>query len=155
MTRIYRPHAIRQALRFDGHLIGCTDTCLAMLTDAATVGGVRVSERTVRGLSDETQPDPKSPGLNLTQLVDVAHKLRIQLTDRTGMTRSVLAHDLTSGRRVIVQLWYAGIGGTAIGHAVYLNQRRKHLGHWQVLMYDPMKSRPRWIAEKRVMDAAA
>lgn len=147
----YHAAPIRQTLRDTrGRLIGCTDTAFAMAVDAATLGGVIVTESQVRKLSTEPVPDPESPGLNLGQLVGVAGKLRIGFADRTGDPWGDLVRELDRNARVVLQLWYPGIGGPAIGHAVYVEQVRDS----RMRLVDPMQGRYAWMGEARVHKAA-
>ena len=120
--RRYKAAPIKQSLRQNGVLIGCTDTSFAMGVDATTLGGLVVTERIVRGLSDESNPDPNSPGLNLDQLDAVARKLRIDFDVRTRAGWGSLVTELDWNAAVVAQLWYADIGGNAIGHAIYLQR---------------------------------
>lgn len=152
-ARIYRPTHRKQRIAFQGKLIGCTDTSFAMLVDATTLGGMKVTETTVRTLSDERYPDPNSPGLNLRQLVDVSNKLRVTFIDRTGHSPTQVRKDLDDERRLVVQLWYAAIGGTNIGHAVHVQCRREENGKWRWLINDPMKTAPQWIDEHTMLEA--
>lgn len=142
----YHAEAQRQRLTFEGHLIGCTDTSFAMLADAATLGGVIVDEATVRRLSGETNPDPRSPGLNLGQLGTVANKLRIAFDIRTGDTWADLLDELRNNARVVAQLDYAVLGGGDIGHAVYVEQVRK--GRARIV--DPIVGEYAWISADRL-----
>lgn len=153
--RVYRPRHQQQKLRLtypDGRsvLIGCTDTSFAMFADATTMGGLKITEAQVRYMSGEATPDPQSPGLNIPQLVKVAKKLHIVFLDRTGMGENTVRGYLTNNQKVVAQLWYAGIGGTNIGHAVLLQA----LGHnGKILLNDPMKTAPEWVDDDRVFDA--
>lgn len=144
----YRYHAkpIKQKLRLNGVLIGCTDTAFAMLVDAATLGGVVVTEAQVRGLSTEAKPDPISPGLNLQQLEGVAARLRIDFESMKGQSWDTLEAGLRQNRRVVAQLWYADIGGGNIGHAVYLEQLRGD----KARIVDPIKGAYEFIATARL-----
>lgn len=137
----YSPKPLQQTLSFEGKLIGCTDTAFAMCVDAETIGGVRVSEATVRGLSDEAHPDPNSPGLNLDQLEDVARKLHVGFTSQKGKGWAALVESLMTNHRLVAQLWYADLGGSKIGHAVYVEQ----LLSGKALIVDPMKGKPQWV----------
>lgn len=131
----YRPAARRQTLRFAGKLIGCTDTVFAMGVDAATVGALFITEAQVRAMSDEASPDPSSPGLNLGQLDKIAGKLRVEFTPRRGDPWSELVTELDRNAAVVAQLWYADIGGTPIGHAIYLQR----VASGRAYGVDPMK----------------
>lgn len=146
----YHAAPIQQKLRFQGHLIGCTDTAFAMAVDAATLGGCIVTEALVRKLSNENHPDPESPGLNLGQLEDVADKLHVEFTAMRGNNRAQMAAALRNNRRVVAQLWYAGIGGTPIGHAVYV-ELITDSGKARIV--DPMKGRYEYIDQERLFSA--
>ena len=116
----YRPRAKLQRLRFDGVLIGCTDTCFAIGADAATAGGLSVNEAQVRALSNEAHPDPASPGLNLAQLVGVARKLHVGFYNRTGESFAQLDHYLDTCAAVVAQVDDPAFA--AVPHAIYLHQ---------------------------------
>lgn len=146
----YRPTALKQKLRFEGVLIGCTDTVFAMLVDATTLGGCRVTEAQVRNLSDESHPDPNSPGLNLAQLEVVARKLHVAFKSRKGSNRAELLDSLSINKRVLAQLWYAGIGGTNIGHAIYIE--RQTAGNMLDIV-DPIKGKRETMPQHRVFEA--
>ena len=108
----------RQMLTFRGKKIGCTDTCLAMLGNGQALNGMLLTEQIVRDVSGEKNPDPASPGLNQSQLVLAASRLHFTYTDKTGGSWASFGAAVTARRLVVAQLWYAVIGGTAIGHAV-------------------------------------
>lgn len=133
----YHPAAIRQTERFNGKLIGCTETSFAMAVDAATLGGLIVTEAQVRELSNERHPDPASPGLNQAQLVQVANRLHVKYVNMTDHNRNELIDAINQNRRVVAQLWYKAIGGTDIGHAIYIDRaaRGKFYG------VDPIKGK--------------
>jgi hypothetical protein len=105
----------------------CTAFCLAMLIDAATLGGTVVSARWVRLNSDEPVPDPKSPGLNIRQVDVVAAKLHVLFEDRQGHSWAELLVALREGRRVLAQIDYASLGQQRcqsngdFGHAMLLH----------------------------------
>ena len=155
VAAIYRPAHIRQRTRYNGHLIGCTETSLAMYADAVTFGGLITTETECRALSGEWPPDPSSPGLNLSQIDRVAAKLRIDFTNGSGGTWADVAAYLSEdqNRRVIAQIWYAAIGGTAIGHALLLQGIRSYQGRPQLLGNDPMKTVEEWWPPERIQAA--
>jgi hypothetical protein len=151
MARLrYHAKPRKQHLTFNGKLIGCTDTVAAMLVDAATLGGCLVTEADIRDLSNETHPDPASPGLNLGQIKAVMVKLHIGFTARIGGTRAEWANALTSNHRILLQIWYSGIGGTDIGHAVYCEQ----VSGDRVRIVDPMKGIYSWVLRADLWHAA-
>ena len=146
----YHAKPIKQTLKFNGKLIGCTDTSFAMCVDAATLGGCIVTEKYVRSLSSEAKPDPESPGLNLDQLEGVAQKLRVEFTKVKGGSRANFKVHLRQNRRIVAQLWYAGIGGTPIGHAVYVESIS---AKGMARIVDPMKGVYSLVPEGRLFDA--
>lgn len=84
----------------------CSAYSTAMLITDATLGGVSVTGRIVRAWSDEPIPNPKSPGLNITQMIDVAWKFRVKLYDRQREPWSAIEVALNEGRRIMLQLDY-------------------------------------------------
>lgn len=150
---IYRCRSQRQRATFQGHLIGCTETAFAMLVDSQSFGGCLVNEAIVRSLSGEAVPDPESPGLNQTQLVKVARQLHIPYWNATGQTWDDVLRALDANERIVAQLWYAEVGGNAIGHAFYLERRRVRRGVHQVAAVDPMKGRREWYLESDIRRA--
>ena len=157
LARIYRPKQQQQTRRFPagGPLIGCTETSFAMFVDAVTFGGCLVTEDIVRTLSGEEPPNPASPGLNLDQLETVARKLHVEFTNVTGQGWADVERYLgaSENRRIVAQLWYADIGGGAIGHAFHLQALRVRNGRRQVLANDPMKKAAAWYDADRVRRA--
>ncbi len=145
----YRPKALKQTLRFEGKLYGCTDTAFAMCVDAATLGGERVTEAEVRALSNEANPNPDSPGLNLNQLEAVARKLHVEFTSMAGHSWADLVAALRANRRVVAQLWYPDLGGGAIGHAVYVDHQYKG----NSLIVDPVKGKFTIVPNKTLLKA--
>jgi len=148
---IYKTPSLKQRVQYNGQLIGCTETSFAMAGNAQACGGIKLNEVLVRSLSDEARPDPDSPGLNQDQLVAVARKLHFPYSKGTGDPFASVLVRLGEGRRVVAQLWYADIGGTQIGHAIFLESRRtdpqgvKWLGG-----VDPMKGRREWFRQSDV-----
>ena len=108
----YHVH-MTQRISSDPHWqVNCTAYCGAMAINDATLGGVSINGRLVRAYSNEPNPDPGSPGLNLTQIENVAwDRFRVKITDRQGDTWSDVKHALVEGRRVILQLSYKELGG--------------------------------------------
>lgn len=154
----YRYHArpLKQTMRDDyGKLIGCTDTSFAMLVDATTTGGMTVTERIVRALSNEplSNLDPLSPGLNLGQIDAVARKLRVEFDVRTGDGWAAIEAASNENRPILAQLWYADLGGSAIGHAVYLEQLRIRNGKQYARIVDPMKGAYEFVEAAKLRTA--
>lgn len=155
----YRPTHIRQRLTLNGKLYGCTDTVTAILADAATIGGTRITEAGVRKMSSEPVPDPASPGLNIPQAIAVLWKLRILATDKTGETWDDLLHYLDQGRYVMLQhdLYYLGDGGGHVGHNMLLQTRRRLAsanGAMRIFADNPAISTAKWYEPARVRQAA-
>ena len=156
LARIYRPKHIQQKLKVNSKLIGCSDTSLAVYVDAVTFGGCLVTEAQVRALSSEPIPDPKSPGLNIPQLVAVAKKLHVVLADRSGETLADMRRYLSENRRIVAQLWAADIGGPAVGHAIHIQALRARPGGiagFEFLINDPLKKTAQWIQDDKVFRA--
>lgn len=162
-ARIYRAPHLRQLVSSDPYgKYNCSAVCLARATDAATLGGVKVTGRLVRELSSEPVPDPSSPGLNIGQLVAVSRKLRVPIVDRTGWSWSELVAVLDAvgpGRRVIAQLDYESLGadrcqaGGDFGHAMTLDAYRLRGGRTEILGSDPLCTSLRWYATSRIRTA--
>lgn len=139
--RRYHAKARKQKLRYNGVLIGCTDTAFAMAIDGASEGAVMVTEAQVRALSNEAKPDPASPGLNLDQLVQVAKRLHVEFTNRSGDSWSTMLDELAQNARVVAQLWYPVLGGGSIGHAVYVERVKDG----KARIVDPVKGTYEWV----------
>lgn len=89
----------------------CAAYSLAMALDRASLGQLRLTGEIVRALSDEPNPEPKSPGLNLGQLIAVSKRYSSWLLiDRTGRTFPALLADLRAGRGAIVSGDYDQMG---------------------------------------------
>jgi hypothetical protein len=66
----------------------------------------------VRAYSSEPNPEPSSPGLNLTQCENVAwDKFRVQLTDMQKHPWHEVLEALRDDRRVLLQVEYKTLGG--------------------------------------------
>jgi hypothetical protein len=142
---------IKQELRFNGKLIGCTDTCLAMAANAQARGGLHITEAIVRAESGEQHPDPSSPGLNQMQLERVATRLHFDYSDQSGHSWAAFGKAVSARRLVIASLWYADIGGTPIGHAVLVNGR---IGKLYAII-DPMKGKQGTVSPTKLHRAMA
>jgi hypothetical protein len=107
---IFHRH-MTQRVPSDPHwMYNCQAYCGAMLIHDATLGGVMVTGRIIRALSSEPKPDPNSPGLNLTQIIDVARSLYIPLDNRTGENWGAIEDALLQGRRVSLSVDYDEMG---------------------------------------------
>jgi hypothetical protein len=152
---IYRPRHVVETMRVQGKLISCGESSLAMLIDAVTLGGVRVSQQWVRARSSEPIPDPRSPGLNLPQLIAVARDYaNITLSDRTGDTFTELRAYLSERRKLIVQLdnWeLSDCGRSRVGHAIFLQSY--NADRHEILGNNPLCDRAKWYDAERIKDA--
>lgn len=125
MADLYHRH-MTQRVTTDPHwAVNCTAYCAAMLIGDATLGGVAITGRQVRGQSDEPQPEPGSPGLNITQIIDVARRHHVRIVDNTRQPWEDLKTAVTHGRRVMLQIDYASLPrdvqcqkGGDFGHAI-------------------------------------
>ncbi len=162
-ARVYRPTHIQQKLRTpSGSLYGCTDTCGAMMADAVTLGGVKITEAGFRKLSPEPIPDPQSPGLNIPQFVATLAKLRIAAYDKSGETWDDLIRYLEEDRRVMLQLdnyTFNDCGRSHVGHAVFLQAKRQitladGTRSTRILGDNPMCSGAKWYTRSQLKPAA-
>jgi hypothetical protein len=152
-ARRYKGAPQKQETRFQGQLIGCTETAFATGVDDVTFGAVIVNERICRKLSGEVPPDPSSPGLNQDQLVGIATQLHIDYSNHTGLNREYVRQVLGNNQRVVAQLWYSGVGGGNIGHAWLLERRRYRKGRWQLQCVDPVPGTRFYYDEDKVFAA--
>lgn len=156
-ARIFRAPGQKQKTLFQGKLIGCTETAFAVGCGDTTNGALKVTEEIVRHLSGEWPPDPKSPGLNQNQLDKVAAKLHIDYTDASGYTWDYLVARCNENRRLVIQLWYADIGGGKIGHAFLMEAIRpikvKGKTVSSALCMDPITGKRKWYPVTTVRKA--
>lgn len=138
----------------------CSTYSFARQVEYTTLGGiVGVSGALVRALSDEPTPDPDSPGINIHQLVTVAHRLRIEFEDRTGDGWSGVMKALAERRSVFLQL-DAAVLPKAIRpwtprvkpfpHATVIDWKTAAGLHW----YDPVTGKDRYVTEAQLRPAA-
>lgn len=160
---IYRAPHLRQLVSSDPYgKFNCTAVALARATNAATVGGLKISGKEVRALSNEPIPDPRSPGLSIPQIVTVSKKLRVPVIDRTGQTWDDVVRVLDTvgpGRRVIACIDYPAWQERCqdrnidFGHALTLDAVRRKDGIMQVLGSDPLCTALNWYRAGNVRDA--
>lgn len=150
---IYRPTGQKQLNPTDP--IGkysCGAYATAVLVDYATIGGVLVSGKYVRSLTNEPVPDPASPGLSIPQLVAAAKKMNVELTDRSGQTWSSMVDSLRGGRGVLFNVLYealpvelrAQLSPAVGGHAMAATQLDTE--QTRALVYDPLRGKPLWMS---------
>lgn len=159
---IYRAPHKRQLVASDPYgKYNCTAYAAARAIDAATLGGLKVTGATVRALSNEPIPNPRSPGLNIGQVVVVSRRLRVPLYDRTGGTWDDVVGFLDikgPGRRLVVQIdhdaWSEKCqpGGSFL-HALTLDALRRKDGRMQILGSDPLCPALRWYDASNVHHA--
>jgi hypothetical protein len=128
MSRVYIPKHQRQLVADKYGGVNCTAYSAAMAIDRATLGGVYVTGKTVRGASNEPIPDPQSPGLNLPQIVNVAFGWHVELVNRAGAPWASVMAALREGRGVVLQGDYDQIplalrcqASFTGDHAIYVN----------------------------------
>ena len=123
---IFHEH-MTQRVPTDPHwTVNCTAYCAAMLINDSVLGGLLgVTGRAVRAASNERNPDPGSPGLNIVQVQYVARNtFKVPLDDNSGQNWDQLQATAQSGHRVLLQLDYKTMGayraqaGGDFGHAV-------------------------------------
>ena len=134
----------------------CTAWAASRAIGHATCGNHVPSGRKIRLQSDEPVPDPRSPGLNLPQVANVASDhYGVHLEVHTGyqaLTWTEYEAARGSGRGAIIQLSYAVIHGTPFdagrgftgGHAMFesrhstydpLADGRDSTYRWQLRLY--------------------
>lgn len=163
VARIYRAPHLRQLVTSDPYgKYNCSAVALARATNAATVGGLKISGKEVRAMTNEPIPDPRSPGLTIGQLVTVSKKLRVPIIDRTGQTWDDVVAVLDTagvGRRVIACIDYPAWQERCqdrnidFGHALTLDAVRRVDGQMQVLGSDPLCTALQWYRAGNVRDA--
>jgi len=105
----FHPHHQAQ-LGADGGIHGgvnCTACAAGMVGEADSCGALRFSGADIRAASDEPDPDPKSPGLNLHQVEAALLKLskgRIDLDTRKRYPFEKLQSRITGGAQAILQV---------------------------------------------------
>ena len=146
---VYRPAHQRQLVATDPHgKVNCAAVGLAIALDRATLGGLRVTGRLVRALSNEPHPDPDSPGLYLPQLRTVAAILRVPLSMVLGASWGALLTSLRAGRAVLLPGTYGALGEWSCqpsfrgGHMIVVNHVS---GDGDLFIYDPLCSKAREV----------
>jgi hypothetical protein len=158
MPDLYHKHMTQRVYSDPNWRVNCTAYCAAMLITDATLGGADVTGRIVRAWSSEPNPSPGSPGLNITQIIDVAWQFRVKITDHQKQPWSEAMRLLDDGRRVLMQLDYKELGKyrcQATGdfaHAVVLVRPAEADGFIRVS--DPLCSEGKRIPEAVVKEAA-
>ena len=160
---IYRAPHLTQRVSSDPYWkFNCTAYAAARAINAATFGGLKVTGRQVRALSDEPVPSPSSPGLNIRQVAAVSRTLRVPLLDRTKAGEGwddVVAY-LKTGRRVVAQIDYAAFSeqcqdNHGILHAITLDvvRHRPGVDFVEILGSDPLCTGLVWYRASSVRNA--
>lgn len=155
----YSPRFRSQRVTDDPHRrVNCAAYALATFADRATLGGVQVTGAAVRALSNEPNPDPASPGLNVGQQRDVARRLGITASSRVGAADADLLTLLRQERPVCVAVSYGALPaelrhepGFTGPHNLYLNAISPG---GSVQVYDPLASGPYWTKLATILAAA-
>ena len=157
---VYHQHMTQRVPSDPYWRVNCTAYCAAMLINDATLGGLyRVTGANVRAYSNEPKPDPASPGLNISQIRNVAQRnFRVTLADRTGNGWSTLMTELHNNRRILLQLDYGSLqeqdkcqSGGNFDHAVVLV---RDTGLNTILVSDPLCSSAKNMSETALRKAA-
>lgn len=128
----------------------CTAYSAAMAFDRHTLGGVEATGRQVRLASNEPYPDRLSPGLNISQIVNVGLKWHIGLESRRGIPWASFIAQLKAGRGAVLQGDYDQMGEYSSqasfkgDHAIYVNHVS---GDGDLYTYDPLARGPREIPQ--------
>jgi hypothetical protein len=136
--------------------VNCMAYAGAMVINDATIGGLfGVTGQNVRKYSDEPTPDPGSPGLNITQIVNVARdRYRVNLANRTGSDWNAMLHELQAGggRRIFAAIEYRELGdyrcqaGGDFAHAIVIIRSSPNA----LLVSDPLCSSAKWMSKSAV-----
>lgn len=164
VARVWRAPHIQQKVTYQGHLIGCTPTSMAVWLRAVSLGAIEATERTVIAMTNEPVPDPASVGWNLNQMQSVARKLQVEYNLATGTDHDSyddVRRVLDEGRRVIAQLDLGDLGRADVPHAIEIECRRKGqkdiggraIDGWAMLINEPTQRRSEWMAEPKVLHA--
>lgn len=163
VARLWRAPHIQQKYTYNGKLVGCTPTSMAVYLRGVSLGAIAATERTVIAMTNEPTPDPASPGWNLPQMLSVARKLQVEFhiaaehEDSYDDVRRLLDED----RRIVAQLELGDLGRADVPHAIEIECRRrgqrdingKAIDGWAMLINEPTRSRSEWMLESRVLHA--
>ena len=163
VARLWRAPHIQQKYTYNGRLVGCTPTSMAVYLRAVSLGAIKATERIVIAMTNEPVPDPRSPGWNLTQMVSVARKLQVDFnvaTDAEDSYDDVRAR-LNENRRIVAQLELGDLGRADVPHCIEIECRRQGkkdingrvIEGWAMLINEPTISRSEWMSEVRVLRA--
>lgn len=165
VSRLWRAPHIQQKYTYEGKLIGCTPTSMAVFLRAVSLGAIRATERTVIAMTNEPYPDDRSPGWNIPQMKAVAGKLQVEFNDATGTDHDSyddVRRVLDEGRRVLAQLDLGDLGRADVPHAIEIECRRyggqkdivgRPIEGWAMLINEPTRTRSEWMSEPKVLHA--
>lgn len=117
--------------------------------DRATIGGCVVSGKWVRSHSNEPNPDPNSPGLNIGQVCDVAQAMGVDLRPEHSATFAKPMARLAEGRGIVLAGDYDQMGSFSCQanftnlHAIFVNNI--NTPGTKLLVYDPLCHEYRYL----------
>lgn len=163
-SRLYRAPHIQQKYTYNGRLVGCTPTSMAVWLRGVTLNAIRATERVVIAMTNEPVPDPNSVGWNLTQMQSVANKLQVEFNLATGTDHDSyddVRRFLDQNRRLIAQIDLGDFGRADVPHCIEIECRRmgqKDIqGHkipgMAMLINEPTQSKSEWMDEVVVLHA--
>lgn len=147
----YRPAGQKQINPLDPTgRYSCAAYSGAILADYATVGGVRISGKQLRQMTDEPIPDKASPGLTIPQVAAALRKTNVTLVDKTGESWSSLVTNVKGGRGALINVYYEALpaeyraqSSPVGGHSMAMTQLDET--GLRGLVYDPLRGNPMWI----------
>ncbi len=136
--------------------VNCAAYAAAMAFDLVTLGGVDLSGRQVRALTDEPIPAPTSPGLNLPQLDRVAAELGISLDVFRPLDWWVLVKLVRLGRPAltpIIRSELAGFLGDQPFGGSHMVLFSSITPGGSTLIWDPLRDGPIWVSPGKLRAA--
>lgn len=157
MPDLYHKHMTQKVYSDPNWRVNCTAYCAAMMITDATLGGVNITGRLVRAESSEPNPSPGSPGLNITQIVNVAKGYRVEIKDHQKEPWAEAMRLLDQGRRILMQVDYGELReyrcqAGDFGHAIVLVRPAEADGF--IRASDPLCSESKRYPEAIVKEAA-
>lgn len=150
MAVIYRPKHQKQINSGDVNGgVNCTPVSTAIAIDRATLGGCMVTGKYIRAHSDEPNPDPGSPGLNIGQVCDVAQDMGVRIIAEHSTTFAKPLARLAENRGIVLAGDYDQMGAFSCQanflklHAIYVNNL--NTPKTSLLVYDPLCQKYRYI----------
>lgn len=144
MAKLYRAEHKTQKNPNDPYgNYSCMAYAAAMAVEFATLGGVQIGGKGLRGLTNEAVPDPGSEGLTIRQIIEAAGDLHVDLFDRTGKPWSGVMAALQDNRGIVLigdrdQFKAVPCSSSFRGsHAVYIQLKKPEQG---IRVSDPLCS---------------